>query len=74
MYLLDEEGWWHSSSDAKRPILGASGRATLAKGDKRRSNREIKKPKQDKPKPAATSTRVPGLSKSSATQKRPKPA
>jgi hypothetical protein len=47
----------------------------LAKGDKRRSNREIKKPKQDKPKPAATPTTVSGLSKTAAAgQKRPKPA
>jgi hypothetical protein len=46
----------------------------LAKGDKRRSNREIKKPKQEKPKPAATPTTVSGLSKTAAGQKRPKPA
>jgi hypothetical protein len=46
----------------------------LAKGDKRRSNREIKKPKKDKPKPAVTPTTGAGLTKSPAAQKRPKPA
>jgi len=54
--------------------LAASGRTSVAKGDKRRSNREIKKPKQDKPKPAAAPATVSGLAKSPAAQRRPKPS
>jgi hypothetical protein len=64
----------HSPAVPGNRILETSGRTNLAKGDKRRSNREIKKPKQDKPKPAATPTTVSGIAKTAAGQKRPKSA